>query len=248
MRWWPWRGERPGWSGASRKGGRSVNQDSWAARRIGPQRWAVVLADGLGGHADGRIAADIAVRVAMRSLCGETSGPIEAAVRQAVGEAAEAVSAARIARSSDLASTICVLTADLGQAAWAHCGDSRIYRLNANGTAQRLTIDHSVAMAALPEEERARADVRAIAGRNRLVAVLGMDDPLVDCGEEPIGEAAGYALCSDGFWESAPEADLFKGLAPGARVSKLVAAAVARQGCEGDNVTLAVFWPNGGLR
>ncbi|MEQ1494978.1 MAG: protein phosphatase 2C domain-containing protein [Novosphingobium sp.] len=238
-------GRSPHWSGCSKRGGRNENQDTWTAGRVGLNRWAVVLADGLGGHADGRLAADTAVKAAMTALRRSAKLALDEAALSAARAAAHSLAEMRRRRDSDMASTLCLLVFDRARAAWAHCGDSRLYRLESGGSVRRLTVDHSAVMATLPEDKRLTADVRDRPGRNRLVAVLGMNDPLIDQGFEALAPGIGYALCSDGYWESAADDALFQGLGPSAGPTELVDDAVLRQGPEGDNVTLAVVWPMG---
>ncbi len=240
-----WRRARTRVSGASIAGPRPENQDRWDFRHLRGEGCAVALADGLGGHADGARAAAVAVRAALGAVRRAPAGDLDAAVRAGFSAAIGAVAEERRRRGNDMGTTLCLLVLDAKAAAWGHVGDSRIYRLGESGEAQRLTIDHSVAMAALPEDQRLYAAPRSLEGRNRLVSVLGTDDPLVDYGAEPLAAGWGYALCSDGFWETAPDDGLFIGYRPDAEADQLVDAALARQGSNGDNISLILVRPGG---
>lgn len=136
---------------ATEKGKRDDNQD-YVAICVGPRGpgalhgVAAAVADGVGGHKGGRVAAEIAVRAFMEGYYAqpETLGVVRAAARSL--EAANAWIAAQ-ARVDPLlegmASTFSTLILSRRAGCVLHAGDTRIYRLSASGLEQ-LTKDHVV--------------------------------------------------------------------------------------------------------
>jgi serine/threonine protein phosphatase PrpC len=234
-------GGRLVWAGISGRGGRSRNEDAWGAVRLSGGGGLLVVADGLGGQADGRIAARTAVRAALAVARADRTGAPDQLAQSASRAAAEAVAGARASRGTNLASTLALAVWRDGVCAWRHCGDSRIYDLS-SGTPQRLTIDHSLAMAQIPEADRPTVDVRGDPRRNTLIASLGEVDPIIDEGAAPM-PAPRLALCSDGVWEAVGEAGLSTlawGERPGTAIRHLTAPLRARRDPEQDNFTLLI--------
>ena len=130
----------------SRKGSRKVNQDR-IAYTYGRDTLLMVVADGMGGHVGGEIAAQICVRLFVERFQQEAKpvlrNPIgfleESMTRahQALGSYANQFSMLETPRTTCVA---CVVQA--GRAYWAHVGDSRLY-LFRHGKAIGQTKDHS---------------------------------------------------------------------------------------------------------
>ena len=104
-----------------------------------PKRGVFVVADGVGGHAAGEIAAEIAVDVIRGSkLDGE------AAVREAIARANNRIFETAAERP-ELSGMACVLTLAVAvgdELIIGHVGDSRLY-LIWEGSIRKLTADHS---------------------------------------------------------------------------------------------------------
>lgn len=229
--------DRPQRDGASHIGGRSENQDGWAVARRGAATLFAV-ADGLGGHRFGREAARTALAAALANF-GTVDGLPDVMARAAVAAAAAAVRTMRGQTASDMASTLVLLVLSERMAGWAWCGDSRLYRSRGDAIT-RLTNDHSVAMAQLGADERGDADVRGNPSRNRLISVLGEDDPMIDSARDDWLPGDRYALCSDGFWEGSSRAEIGEGLARGTPASDLLASVLAKRRADQDNLTLLI--------
>ena len=136
----------------SSKGGREKNEDAIGRLRKDGM-YCFVLADGLGGQGGGETASSIAVKTILE--CFDAHAEVSKEIIYAYLEAAQnAIIEARIEnpKYSDMATTITVLLTDEKKAVWAHCGDSRIYRLKKNKI-QEITNDHSVAFASFLANE-----------------------------------------------------------------------------------------------
>jgi PPM family protein phosphatase len=176
---------------------RTVNEDRALA---GDTLFAV--ADGMGGHAGGEVAASIAVEVLE---AGFARTPTMDGLVAAVQEANRAVwergvdDQALRGMGTTVTATALVATADGDRLVLANVGDSRTYRFHA-GVLDQLSVDHSVAeelvaQGALSEQEAAYHPKRHI-----LTRALGIS-PQVEVDIWEVVPVAGdrYLLCSDGL-------------------------------------------------
>lgn len=238
----------------SRKGGRATNED-----RMGycytSDAGLYLLADGMGGHAQGEVAAQMALQIIAARFEQEARprlGDAHAFLREALLAAhAQILRYARVQKMDDTpGTTIVAAVIQQGQVYWAHCGDSRIYWLRSGQILQR-TRDHSfsemVRQGRIPEHDP-RAD-----NRNVLYTCLGAHhSPVVEL-SGPFALQAGdrLLLCSDGLWDVLPEETLVQTMRSGRldiAVPVLVDAALQIAGPLSDNVTaLAVEWLDDGM-
>ena len=180
---------------------RPENQDAWAVLPLDPRPGcAVLLADGMGGHSDGAVAAYLAVHGAGNVLRG--GGDPHRALPDAVGEANEAIARHRASGGGAMTGTtlVCAVLSG-GRAGIANVGDSRCYLVRGGEPAQ-LTVDHSW----VAEQVRAgHLDPAAVSGhphRSLLTRALTGDAVEVDlyaCDLQP-GDV--LLLCSDGLWDA----------------------------------------------
>jgi PPM family protein phosphatase len=215
---------------------RRENQDAWRTWVSGDGGRAVLLvADGMGGHADGGLVAWLAVDRAESTLAGAADPG--AALGEAVEAADAAVAGHREAHGGRMAGTTLVAAVvDTGGAVGiANVGDSRAYRIGA-GVAVQLTLDHSLAA------EEARAGNPRAAGLNRNVvtrAITG-ERAAPDLFETALAPGEVLALCSDGVWDALDDATLARLLGGAAGLAEAVTAACDAAIAAGstDNVTV----------
>ena len=240
----------------SRRGGRSRNEDALRCFETGSGVHCWALADGLGGHADGDVAANLAVdQVHAAFLHAEQtmragSDDADAFLMTAMHAAFEAANSAVVSRGADQADTVhmgstLVVAAVLGERmVWAHVGDSRAYRFIA-GELRSVTRDHSmVALAAAPVRDERHDDAR-----NRLLAVIGgADDVRPDFSATPTALLAEdvLLLCSDGWWslvlETEMEIDLAASRSPGEWLQRMEDRLLERAQGEFDNYSAIAVW------
>jgi serine/threonine protein phosphatase PrpC len=200
----------------SAAGGRPDNQDRCGEGPTGGGGRAYVVADGLGGHAAGELAAERAVAAVLASLAGEAALAPGALARafEAAGAALRAVQRER-REAWGCRTTAVVLAVEGGLALWGHVGDSRLYRLH-GGRAELRTRDHSVPQALVDSGVLASDAIRHHPDRNRLLRSLGGDEPVdATLAATPVAIAPGdaFLLCTDGFWELVPEPAMESALA-----------------------------------
>jgi PPM family protein phosphatase len=228
----------------SRKGGREKNEDRMGycyTRESG----LFVLADGMGGHPDGEVAAQIALQTVSALYQKEARPMIDGAV-QFLSVALMAAHHQIIRYASEKGmldtprTTLVAVLVQGGTAHWVHCGDSRLYLIR-DGEMLTRTRDHSYM-----EQHGKYAVNKERINRNVLYTCLGSPTkPVYDvAGPVVLHQGDKIMLCSDGLWGSVPDADIVKHLA-GAGVSvavpDLAEEALRKGGDHSDNVTLVAF-------
>jgi serine/threonine protein phosphatase PrpC len=233
----------------SRKGGREKNED-----RMGycytNSSGLFLLADGMGGHPDGEIAAQLALQT-ISALYQKEAKPelpdvkaffnsaIMAAHRQILRYAADA------GMNDTPRTTLVAAVVQGGVAHWAHCGDSRLYFVR-DGEMLARTRDHSY----MEQRKDAHNPPPLPAGMNRnvLYTCLGSPaKPVFDItGPVPLQQGDKILLCSDGLWGSLADVDIVYHLGRktvSMAAPDLVERALLKAGNSSDNVTLvAMEW------
>jgi PPM family protein phosphatase len=189
----------------SRRGARRSNQDR-VAYSYSRNALLMLVADGLGGHLHGEIAAEIAVQsitLAFRRAAKPKLSDPRSFLRQALMGAHRAIiQGADEAGLPEAPRTTCVAcVAQDGAAYWAHAGDSRLYHIR-DGTVLARTKDHTLVQHLV---DRGRVREEAIAAhpqRNHIFNCLGSAQlPRVDLsGPAALDAGDTLILCSDGLW------------------------------------------------
>ena len=204
----------------SSTGGRSKNQDDADHfSQNGLAGW--VLADGLGGHRGGGLAASLATD-AMMDTCKE-QGRL---ARETISAAAQAAQERLHERQqkhpeySRMRTTFVLLLVDPddGRALWGHAGDSRLYHFR-DGAIVNRTKDHSVVQALVDAGELDPDDQRDHDASHRILRALGDADaanPDVAEAAVPVQPGDAFLLCSDGFWEAVHEDEMLEARAEAA--------------------------------
>ena len=228
----------------SRKGGREKNEDRMGycyTRESG----LFVLADGMGGHPQGEVAAQLALQ-AIAALFQKEARPLVKNVTEFLATALIAAHHQIIRYASEkgmLDTPRTTLVAAIVQdrsATWVHCGDSRLYVVR-DGELLTRTRDHSYL------EQQSMGQVRMdLINRNILFTCLGSPTkPVFDVtGPVSLQQGDKILICSDGLWGSLSDNDIVRHLATqpvSDAVPDLVEAALANGGEHSDNVTVIAF-------
>lgn len=174
-----------------------------------------ILADGMGGHAEGQEASALAVRLAARHIInqiylpqlGDAERPGERAPINEVLQGSMRMAHDTLLRRLPTAGTTMTMALALGDGVYlAHVGDSRAY-LGESGRLRLLTRDHSMAARLLemgsvtPEEAKQQ--------RNILYKALGqgteIEPDMLYCDFDP-GQY--LLLCCDGLWDKVPDEEM----------------------------------------
>jgi serine/threonine protein phosphatase PrpC len=177
---------------------RKLNEDRVLSRPdVG--LWAV--ADGMGGHQAGDLAAGMLVEaLAAIELLGSGYAFLEEVQESVQRVNRTLVAHARLARPGTvIGSTLVVLLAYEGHFACLWAGDSRAYRLRGDRLEQ-LTRDHSMVQELIDSGALKRADAAGYGRSNVITRAVGVNDRLaLDVVSGPIEANDVFLLCSDGL-------------------------------------------------
>lgn len=216
---------------------RKHNEDSLI---VAPPLFAV--ADGMGGHAAGEVASEIAVN----TLAEHAPTCVDA---EALGEAVRKANLEVIRASTDgrgregMGTTLTAALVEGERLVIAQAGDSRAYLLH-KGKLQQITRDHSLMADMIEAGQLTSEEARVHPNRSVITRALGSDpDMLADLYEINVEAGDRLMLCSDGLSSLIEDSEIEEALLRVADAqrcaSMLVSAAVAAGGY--DNVTVIVI-------
>lgn len=224
-----WRGE-----GDQHQGARPYQEDSWRLLTLGDGSLLAVVADGMGGHAGGAVASQLAVDAFMHAM--EQGGGLDDGLR----EANQAVGRGVLARHELTGMGATLVAAQLrgDEVRWISVGDSPFYLVEADKIV-RLNADHSmapqidalVARGMLSAEEAEHHPAR----HTLREAVMGEPLTLIDKGSRRLGPDARLLVCSDGVNSLNNEQLLAQASLP---VDRIIAAVLATAKEHQDNITV----------
>ncbi|RFO97604.1 serine/threonine protein phosphatase [Rhodoferax lacus] len=233
----------------SRKGGREKNEDRMGYCYTNSSA-LFLLADGMGGHPEGEVAAQLALQT-ISALYQKEAKPelqdvksffntaIIAAHRQILRYAADG------GLNDTPRTTLVAAVVQGGVAHWMHCGDSRLYFVR-DGEMLARTRDHSY----LEQHQGSSKPPTLPAGINRNVLYTCLGSPTKPIyevtGPVPLQQGDKVLLCSDGLWGSLPDVDIVFHLGQkpvSVAAPELAERALLKAGASSDNVTLvAMEW------
>ncbi len=233
-------------------GGRKYNQDR-VAYAYSSQALLLVLADGMGGHLHGEIAAQLAILTFMQAFKQAAQPRVSNPQDFLSGVMQRAhVAIIHYAREQQLGGnpgTTCIaaLVQD-GQVCWVHAGDSRLYLLRGRKVEAR-TQDHSVVQQWLDWGMISAEEMKTHPDRNKITNCLGGVEDMFfveSSATVPLQQGDTLLLCSDGLWGplSGMEMAAMLGATPlPVALEQLMAMAESRVGIKSDNVTaIAARW------
>ena len=233
----------------SRKGGRQLNEDRMGYSYT-RSSCILLLADGMGGHPEGEVAAQLALQ-AMSALYQKQANPeiedIPAFLTSAVMAAHRQIIKYAIEKGmlDTPRTTVVAAIVQNGNASWLHCGDSRFYMMRKGKLVVR-TRDHSYLEQ--PPKGHSPSKLAAHQNRNILFTCLGSPaKPVFDmAGPVPLQQGDKILLCSDGLWGTLSDDEIVQKIGQGAvgeAVPQMVEMALQRAGATSDNVTaIALEW------
>lgn len=225
---------------AADAGGRDDQQDRVEVI-AGDRGHLLVLADGMGGHEGGALAAQAVIDAARKRFGtgGESTADVVTAIARSAHERIRMIGAER--EISPHSTCVLLHLAD-GVANWAHVGDSRLYRFR-RGRLVARSIDHSVVEIMRLQGRITEAEMKIHPDQNRLFEALGSrNEPDIETGGATISAEDAFLLASDGLWENVDDTELervFSAADLNHALQVLVATAKARGGDQCDNISVA---------
>lgn len=221
---------------------RTVNEDAWC---LLPRMYAV--ADGMGGHAAGDRASQIAIEALsdLESRPGFTAEDVQAALAAAndtmVAESSTIV--AGRAMGTTVAGIAVTGAGDGDQLLAFNIGDSRVYRV-VDGSLEQVSVDHSEVQEMIDSGRLDPADAADYPRRNVVTRSLGSPHAeAADTWSFPLVAGQVFLICSDGLTGELSDEQIQAVLAstavPSEASRQLVLEAVEAGGH--DNVTVVVL-------
>lgn len=230
---------------------RQTNQDNLGVRdnprdaRVKKKGPLYVLCDGMGGHAAGEVASQLAVQTILDDYYAASEMDPEMSLRQAIRRANARIfaEAAEKPERQGMGTTVVGVAVQGDEFTVAHVGDSRVYLLR-DGQLQQLTRDHSWVQEQMDLNMIDPAQARSHPMRNLISRALGAgSDVEVDTSHQHLQVGDVLLLCSDGL--TGPLTDeqirtiLLEEPDPHQAVPRLIAAANAAGGP--DNISAIVI-------
>ena len=229
---------------------RTNNQDSHievpaASKRLWRDRGHFfMVADGMGAHAAGERASEMAVLLTSQSYLKRTEQSPYSAIRDAIGDAHLQIKkqgeADEAFRSMGTTADVLLLLPE--GALNAHVGDSRTYRLR-GGCYEQLTFDHSLVWELTRSGKIDPSKIPAKIPKNIITRSLGPgSNPLVDLeGPFPLKKGDTFLLCSDGLSGQVADSEMAQilTLLPPAQAAQTLVSLANLSGGP-DNVTVTV--------
>ncbi len=235
----------------SRKGSRKVNQDR-IAYTFSRDTLMLVVADGMGGHAGGEIAAQIAVRLFIERFQQEAKPILKNPLKflqdtmlrahAALGSYANQFSMLETPRTTCVC---CIVQA--GHAYWCHVGDSRLYLFRQGGLIG-ATKDHSKVQYLVDQGIIGADEVVSHPDRNKIFSCLGgLVDPVIDLSRRtPLRNGDIIFMCTDGLWSVFDQREVATWLTSTPILTtapQMMREGEKRGGADGDNLSaIVVRW------
>jgi protein phosphatase len=225
---------------------RSGNEDAWGLESpTSPQARAqgtlLIVSDGMGGHAAGEVASNLAVETIKTTFYRESRSSTADAVEHAIATANAAIyeNAERDHTRAGMGCTIVVMVIQGSSLTVGHVGDSRGYLIR-GGRARQITRDHSWVAMQVEEGVLTPEQAEHHPNRSLLMRALGRQPSVeVEIGQHQLQAGDILLLCSDGLTGVVNDAEIgeyARRYAPQAAADQLVNLANSRGAP--DNVTV----------
>lgn len=193
--------------GFSHVGRREYNEDRYCVLGGKDNNSVLVLvADGMGGHTGGALAAQTIIDAATAQWSGpDADDPPEQLLTKLVAHCHELVVAAGqnagLQPRATLAALLVYLEGGVARAISVHVGDSRIMQFSDSALVTQ-TIDHSLAQLKVLQGRIQQEDVAKDADQNKVLNCIGGDElPEPELVRWDLQQGNRFVVCSDGFWE-----------------------------------------------
>ncbi|NIS17381.1 MAG: Stp1/IreP family PP2C-type Ser/Thr phosphatase [candidate division Zixibacteria bacterium] len=236
---------------------RELNEDNY---KLLKEKKLAVVCDGMGGHAAGEVASEIAVETIAAAIASpDDFGPPPETLQLAEGFGEEGrilVHAIRLAsrrifnqaaRNKEMrgmGTTVVAAQTTDEYALIGHVGDSRVYRLR-KGNLEQLTVDHSWVNELISSNQLTEEESENFVNKNVITRALGTRETVkVDIRKDRVADGDLYLLCSDGLSGFVSDSDILQTLSrDDFSLDKICKELIERANAGGgeDNITVAVL-------
>lgn len=235
---------------------RELNEDNF---RLLPENDLAVVCDGMGGHAAGEVASELAVETIGDVIADSSqltdppdSLKLDKGFLQSGRKMVHAIRLAsrriylksvRNEEMRGMGTTVVTTLFEGGSVIICHVGDSRVYRFR-NGNLEQLTMDHSWVNELINSKQLTEEESKSFVSKNVITRALGTrEDVKVDIRQDNTCDGDIYLLCSDGLCGFVSDGDILavmsdNGLSLDQMAQKLVD--MANQAGGEDNITVAL--------
>ena len=185
---------------------RTQNQDAYQMEQLDRSTALCIVCDGMGGAKSGNIASTLAVDVFVQEVRRSwTSSMNQEKINQMLYSAVKLANftvydqAQQFEEFDGMGTTLVAVLVHNRHVTVVHVGDSRAYRVNAEGIWQ-MTRDHSLVQMMVERGELSQEMAKSYPGKNFITRAIGTE-PIVDCDISNLELSKGefLVLCSDGL-------------------------------------------------
>jgi serine/threonine protein phosphatase PrpC len=178
-----------------------------------------MIADGMGGHQQGEVASEVAIRAMLNHLMRKIYAPMFGISPETPQESLQEIMTEGIAESHNSVlklapgggTTMTAVMVIGSRMTVAHVGDSRAYAVYLDGRMQVLTRDHSLVRRLEELGQITPEEASSHPQRHVLYRALGLGEPVdPDVFSAPAPHPGYLLICSDGLWGVVPETDIFR--------------------------------------
>lgn len=221
-------------------GDRSNNQDRTVAISD-DKRLLLIVADGMGGHSDGALAAQCVVDCALELFPSLPDAPAVQILQRIALQSHQNIAklSPELPDRHQPRTTIIGAVVEANKALFAHSGDSRGYHIR-DGKVLHRTLDHSAVGMMVRRGDISEEEAKLHPMRNQVSRCLGgkgKPTPLELTPCPPLTAGDSLLLCSDGFWEPLQNEEICASKS----LQELAEAAVSRKPERADNCTALRF-------
>lgn len=222
---------------------RPQNEDSYLSN---PTFGIFAVADGVGGAQAGEVASQMAMEILGEAFNNALPGSdAEQVMELALDQANAAIyqMSTELSQLAQMATTVVALHLDGNIATIGHAGDSRLYRLDRDGTLHRETEDHSVVADEVRAGRMTEEQAENHPAKNVINRALGAEPSVkLDLKTKLVSHDCTYLLCSDGVTRHIPDkelAQILSGDDPN-EICRIIKDTCYQRGAE-DNLTAVVI-------
>lgn len=236
---------KPGFAGLTDTGMiRSVNQDNFHIDELDGRFF--IVADGMGGHAGGQEASQIATEVIRKYLEEHWDSPVESPelLEKAIFEANQQILSDQLdhPERGDMGTTAVAVIFRRGKSWYTAVGDSRLYQMR-DGCLEQLSEDQTWVARALKQGDLTPEEAKMHPWRHVLSQCLGRKDlQKVVVRDLEVQSGDCLLLCSDGLTEEVGDEAIATCLTSNATCEEAVRALVeeAKHNGGSDNITVVL--------